>query len=181
MVEISTLKMLNNGGFPIDLVIEDIKRHFNLYFQMPMPARINAIQDFTCPRNPTSEQAQLYDLWTQKLVDYAKEQALTDLEDYEKTLPTDYFNERCWALLQRVDFIRRSQEVYDSELVLQLMGDIIQIYERSGQLLKKIEAEDNLLNEYDALIHFGQKTPDETTLNQMKDIVNTAYGCDVVK
>lgn len=36
MVEISTLKMLNNGGFPIDLVIEDIKRHFNLFFQMPI-------------------------------------------------------------------------------------------------------------------------------------------------
>lgn len=175
MVEISTLKMLNSGGFPIDLVIEDIKQHFDLYFQMPMPARINAIQDFTCPRNPTSEQAQLYNLWTQKLVDYARGQALADLENYEKSLPTDYFNERCWVLLQRVDFIRRSQEVYDGELVLRLMGDIVQIYERSGQLLKKIEMENNLLNEYDALIQFGQKTSDETTLNQMKDIVNTAY------
>lgn len=174
MVEISTLKMLNNGGFPVDLVIEDIKRHFNLYFQMPMPARINAIQDFTCPRDPTPEQAELFNQWVQKLVDYASGQALIDLEAYEKSLPTDCFNERCWALGQRVDLIRRSEAVYDGELVLRLMGDIVQIYERSGQLLKKIEAENNLLNEYDALIHFGQKTPDEATLNQMKDIVNTA-------
>lgn len=174
MIEISTLKMLNNGGFPIGLVWEDVKQHFDLYFQMPMPARINAIQDFTCPRDPTPEQAQFYDLWTQKLVDYARGQALKDLEDYENSLPTDYFNERCWALLQRVDFIRRSQAAYDGELVLRLMGDIVQIYERSGQLLKKIEAENNLLNEYDALICLGQKIPNEATLNQMRDIVNSA-------
>ena len=175
MIEISTLKMLNNGGFPIDFVLEEVKHNFDLYFQLPMPTRINAIQDFSCPRNPTAEQARLYEMWTQKLVDYASGQALTDLEAYEKGLPTDYFNERCWALGQRVDFIRRSQAVYDGELVLQLMGDIVQIYGRSGQLLKKIEAENNLLNEYEALIYSGQKPDDEVTLNKMKDILNTAY------
>ena len=176
MVEVSALEMLANGGYPADFVLEDVKEHFDAYFQLPMPARVNAVQRFTLSQPRSPEEDVLFAGWNQKLIAYAKEHAMADLDEYERGLSTDHVNERCWVYLQRIDFIRRTQGNYDGEAVLRSMRDIVQIYESSGQVARKAEAEMNLVKEYDELIGMGQRQPDPETLDIMRRITDTAYA-----
>ena len=176
MVEISTLGMLANGGYPADFVLHDVKKHFDFYFQLPMPSRINAVQRFVLPQPRSPEEAALFAEWTQKLIAYANEHAMADLDEYERGLSTNHVNERCWVHLQRIDFIRRTQRDYDGEAVLRSMRDIVRIYETSGQVARKAEAEMNLVKEYDELINMGQREPDPETMDNMRQITDAAYA-----
>lgn len=174
MIEISTLKMLNNGGYDISVVLADVAQHFNSYFTLPLPARFIVLQDMTRPAHPTAEQMMLYESWTPKMVEYARSRAMADLDQYERTLPSDYVNERCWVILQRVNFTRRSSPQYDGQQVLRWMWEAVQIYQDSGQLFKEVETEIHIVKQYDEMIGLGQLSPDGTTLNQVRDIVADA-------
>lgn len=177
MVEVSALKMLCNGRFPIDFLLNEVKSHFDSYFQLPMPARARVVQDFSLPlpMEWTPELQPLFNGWTDKLVQYANKQALKDLDEYDKTLSSDDINERCWVISQKIDFTRRSQPNYDGKKVLQWMRELIQNYADSGQLARQIEAEVNLINEYDELIGLQQISADDSTLDTMRKILNEAY------
>lgn len=176
MVEVSTMRMLCNGNFPVDCVLGDVKAHFDSYFELPLAARIKAVQDFPIPYPRSPEEAVLFDSWINQLSAYAKGQAMEDLTQYEQTLSSDNVNERCWAMRQRIDFIRRTQGQYDGQKMLRLMRDIVQIYEGSGQLARKIEAEVNIVREYDELIFLGRLQLNEETLRIMRQIIDTAYS-----
>lgn len=175
MAEVSALAMLVNGGYPIDLVLSDVKEHFDSYFDLPMPARIIAIQRFLLPPPRSQDEASLFSEWTQKLIAYATDRAFADLDEYERSLSTDNVNERCWVQMQRIDFIRRTQENYDGEAILRSLRDIIQIYEHSGQIARTVDARITLVREYDELIGMGQRRPDQDVLDDMSRIINTAY------
>lgn len=175
MIEVSTLKMLNNGRYDASEVLEDVARHFNAYFTLPLPARFIALQNLTCPAVLTPAQAVLYESWTPKLVEYAQNQAMMDLNQYERSLPSDCVNERCWVMLHRVDFTRRSNAQYDGQRILQWMWEIVRIYRDSGQLFKEVEAEIHLVKQYDEMIGLGQLSPDAATLDQMREVVADAH------
>ena len=175
MIEVSTLRMLTNGKYDASEVLTDINQHFESYFTLPVPARFIALQDLTCPVDLSPEQVAMYDRWTPRLVEYAQKQAMDDLDEYEQSLTSDCVNERCWVILQRIDFTRRGSMHYDGQQVLQWMRELIQIYRDHGQFLKEIEAEVHMLKQFDEMIGLRQLTPDAATLNQMRNLVNDAY------
>lgn len=175
MIETSTLRMLSNGGYPASFLMDDINAHFDDYFNLPIPGRINALLIMGLPQLQNEEEGALFSRWGERLVRYAEEQADADLDAYERTLPTDYVNERCWVIRQRVEFLRRKQEQYDGEAVVQRMNDLIQIYARSGQLAKQVEAQVDLLWFYVEMIQLGQRQPDAETMGSMQELLGKAY------
>jgi hypothetical protein len=175
MVEISTLRMLTNGNYDASEVLKDVEAHFDAYFTLPLPARVIALQGLSCPCNLTPTQAALYRMWGQRLEKYAREQAMADLDEYERTLPSDYVNERCWVILQRVDFTRRSNQNYDGQQVLQWMREIVQIHRDHGQLLNEIEAEVNIVKQYGEMVYLGQLTPADAE-PKMREMLTDAYN-----
>ena len=175
VVEVSALAMLVKGDHPIDCILSDIKEHFDSYFNLPMPARIVVVQQFLLPQPRSEDEAILYSEWTQKLIDYATNHALADLDEYERGLSTDNVNERCWVQMQRIDFIRRTQEHYNGDAILRSMRDIIQIYECSGQIMRTVNARITLVKEYEELIGMGQQKLDQDALNDIRQIISTAY------
>lgn len=175
MIEVSTLKMLNNGKYDASEILRDVAQHFDSYFNLPLPARFIALQDLTCPAVLTSEQAILYEKWTPRLAKYAQNQAMTDLNQYEQSLSSDCVNERCWVILQRVDFTRRGNAQYDGQQVLRWMWEVVQLYQDHGQLFKEVETEIHIVKQYDEMIGLGQLAPDTATLDQMRKVVAEAY------
>lgn len=175
MIEISTLKMLNNGKYDASEVLEDVAQHFDSYFNLPLPARFIALQDLTRPVILTPEQAVLYERWTPRLVEYAQKHALADLNQYERSLPSDCVNERCWVIMQRVDFTRRGNAQYDGQQVLQWMWEVVQIYRDHGHLFKELETEIHIVKQYDEMIRLGRLVPDAATLDQMREVVADVY------
>jgi hypothetical protein len=176
MIEVSTLKMLNNGGYDINEVLDDVKQHFDSYFDLPLPARFIALQDLSCPFTLSPEQAQLYAQWTPKLVEYAQKQAMDDLDEYERGLSSDCVNERCWVILQRIDFTRRSNQQYDSQQVSQWMQELILIYNDHGQLLKVVETETYMLRQFEEIFKMQPLVLDVATLDQLRQAVKDAYA-----
>lgn len=175
MIEVSTLKMLNNGKHDVSEVLGDVAQHFDSYFTLPLPARFIALQDLTCPAVLAPEQVVLYERWTPRLVEYAQNQAMADLNHYERGLPSDCVNERCWVILQRVDFTRRGNAQYDGQQVLHWMREVVQIYRDHGQLLQEVEAEVHIVKQYDEMIRLDQLAPNTATLDQMRKVVADAY------
>ncbi|MEM1486439.1 hypothetical protein V6615_16495 [Oscillospiraceae bacterium PP1C4] len=175
MIEVSTLKMLNNGKYDASEVLEDVAQHFDSYFTLPLPARFIVLQDLTCPAVLTPKQVVLYERWTPRLAEYAQNQAMADLNQYERSLPSDCVNERCWAILHRVDFTRRGNVQYDGQQILRWMREVVQIYRDHGQLFKVVEAEVHIVKQYDEMLRLGQLAPDTATLDQMRKVVADAY------
>lgn len=175
VTEISALGMLTNGSFDAGDVLRDIAGHFDDYFKMPLPGRFTVLQGMTRPVELTDEQAAWYEAWTPRLVNYAQNQALKDLDQYERSLPTDCVNERCWVLQQRIDFTRRGGAQYDGQRVLQWQREIIRIYQNNNQAFREVEAELVLVKQYDEMIGLGQLQPEADTLGQMHGIVADAF------
>lgn len=174
VIEVSTLRMLTNGGHDANEVLADIEQHFDTWFTLPLPTRFIVLQGLTRPFALSPEQAALYDRWTPLLVEYAQKQAMDDLDEYERSLTSDDVNERCWVILQRIDFTRRSGIQYDGQQVLQWMRELIQIYRDHGHVFQEIEAQIHLLKQFDEMIGLGQLTADAMTLEQMRAIVREA-------
>ncbi len=174
IMEMSTLTMLTNGDYDATIVLNDIAQHFDAYFSLPLPSRFIVLQGLTRPQHLTIEQAKLYELWTPKLVNYAKNFAAKDLEEYERTLPTDCVNERCWVIHQRIDFLRRSGPQYDGQQVLQWLQEIAQIYRDHNQAFHEIETEVTILRQFDEMIYLKQLLPDADTLGRMRDTLSDA-------
>jgi hypothetical protein len=101
---------------------------------------------------------------------------MADLDEYERTLPSDCVNERCWVILQRVDFTRRSNINYNGQQVLNWMQEIVNIYRDRGQLSKEVEAEINIVKQYEEMIHLHQLKQDMETLSKMNEVLTDAYS-----
>ncbi len=175
LAEVSALNMIKNGGYDPGPVLEDVERHFDTYFSLPLPARFIVLQSLPRLDNLTPEQEELYEKWTPRLIEYAEERAMADLALYEKQLSSDCVNERCWVMLQRIDFLRRGTMYYDGRKVLQWMEEIKRIHQESGQLSAEMTAELQIVKQYHEMILLQQLEADQETFGHMREYLADAY------
>ena len=174
LVEVSALSVLNSESFDPSEILHDIRNHFDNYFRAPMPMRINLLQNLVLPSALPEKDLPMFMEWGERLAGYGATQAKDDLDTYERTLPADSVNERCWINDQRIDFERRSKRDYDGEYVLRLLQDNIRTYVSHSDLLHAADEEVHLINTLFELVELGQVPNNANTKARIIQIHNSA-------
>lgn len=133
--QVHMLMMLSNGGFPLDCILSDVEGNFDTYFSLPMPMRFSVIWELVRLKGLTPAQYERTRHWERKVHDYLENQALCDLDDYQKKLPSHCVNQRCWVLISKVDVC--AFLVRECKKQIQWLKELRQIYHDHGLLLNE--------------------------------------------
>lgn len=131
--ETNTLMILHSGHLPLEPILTDVKHSFDSYFSLKMPMRFAVIWNLVQFLRATREQFEQIDSWKNRLKQYLENNALNDLDDYQKQLPSYCVSERCRVLTWKVDVCALLEK--ESTKQLQWLKEIQQIYSDHGLLL----------------------------------------------
>lgn len=148
------LMMLSNGGFPLASIFPDVEANFDSYFSLPMPMRFSVIWELVRLKGLTPAQYEKTRHWEKKVHDYLENQAVNDLDDYQKKLPSHCVNQRCWVLLSKVDVCAFLNK--DSKKQIQWLKELQQIYHDHGLLLNEALNDAHMAKYYAQQLALGE-------------------------
>lgn len=163
-VEVSTLKMLANGGFDTSPVILDLDKHFDDIFSASIPARMTLVQDIVAPRREWTEvETEIYARWIPKILQYAAGQALDDENQHIATLRDEQVAARNHFLQQKIDFIRRGNPVGHTDEVIEGMEKLRRSYHDNHMLILETRQTVNIAMEYTEQVAHELREREPTT------------------
>ena len=170
--EVNMLMMLGNGHFPLEPIFADVETNFDSYFSLPMPMRYAVIWDLIHLTGLSKEQFERTRPWVEQMLDYLENQALDDLDDYQKKLPSSCVGQRCWVLISKVDVYALLGK--DGKQQLQWLKELQQIYKDHGLALKEACNDAHMAKYYAQQLAFGEM-PDDEAKYEIRAAVERAW------
>ena len=169
--EVNTLKMLDERGFVLSQILPDIEAHFEEYFLLPMPYRIQVLNMLAYNIGLSDYPIADVHQWKERIDTYFKEYAISELDEFLHQIPSACVNQRCWVLLNKVDISVRIGG--NKQQQLKWLNEVLQICRDHNLLWKEAQTLMQIAKNYAQQSEMGN-LPLETADQQMRPMLEQA-------
>lgn len=169
--EVNTLKMLDERGFVLSQILPDIEAHFEEYFLLPMPYRIQVLNMLAYNIGLSDYPIADVHQWKERIDTYFKEYAISELDEFLHQIPSACVNQRCWVLLNKVDISVRIGG--NKQQQLKWLNEVLQICRDHNLLWKEAQTLMQTAKNYAQQSEMGN-LPLETADQQMRPMLEQA-------